>query len=114
MKSYWFSFWSPRAALSAREFHAPWWESGFDFRSPRSGQREEIVNIVGVRSAGRCLRPCCGTSALWFSGEVEGSQGEALFRQGCARKLEGTVSKPKGRSYRSGPTKGWLKINCPE
>jgi bifunctional non-homologous end joining protein LigD len=51
---------------------------------------------------------------LWFSGEVEGSQGEALFRQACAMNLEGIVSKRKGRPYRSGPTKDWRKIKCPE
>ena len=47
---------------------------------------------------------------LWFSGEVEGRQGEALFRQACAMNLEGIVWKHKGRPYRSGPTKDWLKI----
>jgi bifunctional non-homologous end joining protein LigD len=51
---------------------------------------------------------------LWFSGEVEGSQGEALFRQACAMNLEGIVSKRKGRAYRSGLSKDWLKIKCPE
>jgi ATP-dependent DNA ligase len=28
--------------------------------------------------------------------------------------LEGIASKRKGRPYRSGPTKDWLKIKCPE
>jgi bifunctional non-homologous end joining protein LigD len=51
---------------------------------------------------------------LWFSGEVEGRHGEALFRQACAMNLEGIVSKRKGRPYRSGPTKDWLKVRCPE
>jgi bifunctional non-homologous end joining protein LigD len=51
---------------------------------------------------------------LWFSGEVEGSQGAALFRQACEMNLEGIVSKRKGRPYRSGPTKDWLKVRCPE
>jgi bifunctional non-homologous end joining protein LigD len=51
---------------------------------------------------------------LWFSGEVEGRQGEALFRQACAMNLEGIVSKRKGRPYRSGPSKDWLKVRCPE
>jgi bifunctional non-homologous end joining protein LigD len=50
---------------------------------------------------------------LWFIGEVEGSQGEALFRQACAMNLEGIVSKRKGCPYRSGPTKDCLKTKCP-
>ena len=51
---------------------------------------------------------------LWFSGEVEGSQGEALLRQAGAMKLEGIVSKRKGRPCRSGPSKDRLKIKCQE
>jgi bifunctional non-homologous end joining protein LigD len=51
---------------------------------------------------------------LWFSGEVEGRQGEALFRQARAMNLEGIVSKCRGRSYRCGLTKDWLKVKCPE
>ena len=51
---------------------------------------------------------------LWFSGEVEGSQGEALFRQACAMNVTRIVWKHKGRPCRSGPTKDWLKIRCLE
>jgi bifunctional non-homologous end joining protein LigD len=43
-----------------------------------------------------------------------GDHGEALFRQACATNLEGIVSQRKGRPYRSGPTKDWRKIKCPE
>ena len=43
---------------------------------------------------------------LWFSGEVEGRQGAALFRQACATNLEGIVSKRKGRPCRSGAFEG--------
>jgi ATP-dependent DNA ligase len=31
--------------------------------------------------------------ALWFSSNVEGAKGAALFRQACAMGLEGIVSK---------------------
>jgi bifunctional non-homologous end joining protein LigD len=51
---------------------------------------------------------------LWLSGEVGGSQGEALFRQACMMNLEGIVSKRKGRPYLSGPSPDWIKVRCPE
>jgi len=41
---------------------------------------------------------------LWFSGEVEVRQGEALARQACTMNLEGIVTKRKGRPYRSEPS----------
>ena len=66
MKTFWYSFWSPRAALGVWECHAPWWEAGFDLRSPLSGEREERVNIVGTIQAEnegevwRFVRACFG------------------------------------------------------
>ena len=51
--------------------------------------------------------------ALWFSGDVRGPDGEALFRKACAMGLEGIVSKRIDSLYRSGPFSGWRKIKCP-
>jgi len=51
--------------------------------------------------------------ALWFSGNVQGRDGEALFARACAMGLEGIVSKRIDTAYRSGPFSGWRKIKCP-
>jgi len=51
--------------------------------------------------------------ALWFSGDVRGPDGEALFRKACAMGLEGIVSKRIDMPYRSGSFTGWRKIKCP-
>jgi ATP-dependent DNA ligase len=51
-----------------------------------------------------------GNDALWFSSNVEGAKGAALFRQACAMGLEGIVSKRIDTPYRSGPFLGWRKI----
>jgi hypothetical protein len=41
--------------------------------------------------------------APWFSGHIESSDGEALFRHTCAMNLAAIVSKWFERSYRLGP-----------
>ena len=51
---------------------------------------------------------------LWFSDHLQGVQGEALFRQACARDLEGIVSKRIDTPYRSRPFSNWRKIKNPE
>ena len=52
--------------------------------------------------------------ALWFSSNVQGGDGEALFRHACAMGLEGIVSKRIDTPHRSGPFSGWRKIKCPD
>ena len=42
-----------------------------------------------------------GNDALWFSSNVEGAKGAALFRQACTMGLEGIVSKRIDTPYRS-------------
>jgi len=54
-----------------------------------------------------------GNDALWFSGQVDGAKGAALFRRACAVGLEGILSKRIDTPYRSGPFLGWRKIKCP-
>jgi bifunctional non-homologous end joining protein LigD len=49
---------------------------------------------------------------LWFSGHIEGHEGEALFHHTCSMNLEGIVSKRRDKPYRSGPCKDWLRVKC--
>ena len=51
--------------------------------------------------------------ALLFSSDVEGAEGEALFRHACEMNLEGIVSKRVASPYRPGRFDGWRKIKCP-
>lgn len=48
---------------------------------------------------------------LRFSGHVEG-KGPAFFKNACAYRLEGMVSKKRDSPYRQGRTKDWVKIKC--
>jgi bifunctional non-homologous end joining protein LigD len=48
---------------------------------------------------------------LAYSEHLTGS-GEKIFREACALGLEGIISKRADDPYRSGRTKGWLKIKC--
>ncbi|HEY2864437.1 MAG TPA: DNA ligase D [Casimicrobiaceae bacterium] len=62
----------------------------------------------------RLLRALIGSSdpALRYSVDVQGS-GSEFFKQACALKLEGAVSKRAGSVYREGVrTRDWLKVKC--
>jgi hypothetical protein len=54
-----------------------------------------------------------GPDWIWYSSNVPGGDGEALFRHACWMKLEGIVSKRIDTPYKSGPFSGWRKILCP-
>ena len=56
-------------------------------------------------------------SALDFSGPVRltphrNEHGERLFREACARGLEGLVAKRADSPYRSSRSRDWLKLKC--
>jgi bifunctional non-homologous end joining protein LigD len=51
--------------------------------------------------------------SLRFSEHLEGD-GEAIFRHACALGLEGIVSKRRDSRYRSGRSRGWLKVKNPD
>jgi bifunctional non-homologous end joining protein LigD len=50
---------------------------------------------------------------LRLSEHVDGTQGEAMFRQACAMGLEGIVSKRLTSRYKSGRCASWLKVKNP-
>ena len=52
-----------------------------------------------------------GKAPLVYSDHME-NEGEAMFARACALKLEGIIAKRADAPYRSGRTKGWLKIKC--
>jgi bifunctional non-homologous end joining protein LigD len=47
-----------------------------------------------------------------YSEHIEGD-GAAAFKLACAMGLEGIVSKRRDSSYRSGPTRSWVKTKNP-
>ncbi len=51
------------------------------------------------------------TGPVFYSDHVVG-HGDETFRHACALDLEGIVSKRAASPYRSGRTKGWLKVKC--
>jgi bifunctional non-homologous end joining protein LigD len=52
--------------------------------------------------------------ALWYSSDVEGRYGPALFRHACAIGVEGIIGKRRDMPYRSGRFQWWRKIKCPD
>jgi bifunctional non-homologous end joining protein LigD len=52
--------------------------------------------------------------ALWYSVEVEGKNGPALFRHACRVGTEGIVSKRRDLPYKAGRFHWWRKIKCPD
>jgi hypothetical protein len=44
---------------------------------------------------------------------MEGTHGEAAFRQACAMGLEGIVAKRRDRPYRSGRSPDWIEVKKP-
>ncbi len=70
------------------------------------------VRPLPLRERKRRLR-----SALRFHGPVRftpyrNEHGEKLFREACARGLEGLVAKRADSSYRSARSRDWLKLKC--
>jgi bifunctional non-homologous end joining protein LigD len=45
---------------------------------------------------------------------VTRDKGAAIFRQACAMRLEGIVSKRLSAPYRSGPSRDWIKVKNPD
>jgi len=52
-------------------------------------------------------------AGIHFSEHLEGD-GAAIFAHACKLGFEGIVSKHREHSYRSGPSKVWLKIKNPQ
>src|SRR6185295_17254535 len=52
-----------------------------------------------------------GDAELRFSDHVVG-RGAELFREACARRLEGIVSKRRGAPYTPGRGMSWVKTKC--
>lgn len=48
-----------------------------------------------------------------LSEHLESEHGPAMFREACARGLEGIVSKRRDRPYRSGKCPDWVKVKNP-
>lgn len=88
---------------------SPWF---YAFDVLRAGRRD--VRAYPLRQRKRILRDLVprGRSRLRYLDAVEG-QGVALYREACARDLEGIVGKWAPGSYQSGPGTSWLKIKNP-
>ena len=52
-----------------------------------------------------------GKTALRYSEHVEGN-GQEFFRQACAYKIEGMISKLANSTYQSTRNRNWLKVKC--
>jgi ATP-dependent DNA ligase len=53
-------------------------------------------------------------NALWFSSQVQSSDGDALLRRACTMNLAAIVSKRIDTPYTSAPLPGWRKFKCPD
>jgi bifunctional non-homologous end joining protein LigD len=77
-------------------------DRGGDIRpSPLEERRDRLRDLVGE-----------GRPGMYFSGHIEGPDGQKMFDLACEANLEGIVSKRKGSRYRSGPYDAWRKIKC--
>jgi bifunctional non-homologous end joining protein LigD len=63
----------------------------------------------------------CGASrgrssghGVQLSDHIEGNDGQAAFRHGCAMGLEGIVAKRRDKPYRSGRSPHWIKVKNPD
>jgi bifunctional non-homologous end joining protein LigD len=72
-------------------------------REPWSDRRWRLARLL--RGAGHGVQ---------LSDHMEGTDGEAAFRQACAMGLEGIVAKRRDRPYRSGRTPDWVKVKNPD
>jgi len=68
---------------------------------PLSRRVAELTKLVGEETDRLRL------SKVWTAG-----QGADLFRQACANKLEGIISKKSGGRYLEGERRDWLKSKC--
>ena len=74
---------------------------GNDLRGlPLRDRKDKLRALIGT-----------GKAPLVYSDHIE-TEGEAMFVRACALKLEGIIAKRADAPYRSGRTKGWLKIKC--
>jgi bifunctional non-homologous end joining protein LigD len=93
---------------------------GYDLRAAPLAARKEVLrellaagDATTATAATNASSPTVTLSAgtLRWSDHVEG-QGKAFFRQACAHRLEGIISKRADLPYRSGRGRDWLKIKC--
>ena len=57
------------------------------------------------------LATASGIERIRLSTHIE-ADGQAVFEQACAMKLEGIVSKQRDSPYRSGEQNSWIKVKC--
>jgi ATP-dependent DNA ligase len=77
--------------------------NGRDLRGlPLGDRKKQLARLVGKRRIGIVLS------------EHTEEDGAAIFQQACRMGLEGIVSKRLNASYRSGPSRDWLKIKNPD
>jgi bifunctional non-homologous end joining protein LigD len=75
---------------------------GADWRPKQLGERKaKLQMLLGEPQIG-----------IQYSEHLEGD-GAAIFTHACKLGFEGIVSKHRGHSYRSGPSKTWLKTKNP-
>lgn len=67
---------------------------------PLRERKDKLRKLIGA-----------GKAPLVYSDHIE-TDGEAMFAQACALKLEGIIAKRADAPYRSGRSKSWLKIKC--
>ena len=76
---------------------------GDDLRQlPLSMRKTNLARLLARRPEGIFLAP-------FEQGEI----GPELFRKACELKLEGLVSKHRGRAYRPGRSPNWVKVKNP-
>jgi bifunctional non-homologous end joining protein LigD len=71
-------------------------------REPWSDRRWKLARLL--RGAGHGVQ---------LSDQIDGADGEAMFRHACAMGLEGIVAKRRDRPYRSGRSSDWIKVKNP-
>jgi len=71
-------------------------------RAPIEDRKRKLAKLL--RKAGR---------ALHLNEHID-EPGDVVFRHACKLGFEGIVSKRLGSSYRSGRSKGWLKMKNPD
>jgi ATP-dependent DNA ligase len=98
-------FWALRTAIEKQPYKLVFFAfdllfcNGVDLRQSSLRERREWL---------QGLVPPDPHSPVQFSDHFEGDGG-AFFRKACEMGLEGIVSKRAASSYRSGPSKSWLK-----
>jgi bifunctional non-homologous end joining protein LigD len=76
---------------------------GVDYRPmPLRKRKEQLARLLGGRNVGIVLS------------EHTDARGALVFEQACMIGLEGIVSKRLSATYKSGPSRDWLKIKNPD